>query len=154
MGLACNTIRSAEVVTADGQLVHVDRDAEPDLFWAIRGGGGNVGAVTSIELELFPVPHVYAGCLFWPIDQATRVLSAWRDWIESVPVECESLGRMLQLPDLPFLPDHLRGRAFVLIELAFVGSEADGVELVRSLRALCAGVRHGRDRSRRASSAS
>jgi FAD/FMN-containing dehydrogenase len=135
-GLACESITAADVVTSDGRQVRVDRDTEPDLFWAIRGGGGNVGAVTAVELELFAIPRVYAGCLFWPIDQATRILGAWRGWIEDVPLECESLGRMLQLPDLPFLPDHLRGRAFVLVELAFIGDEVAGAELVRPLREL------------------
>ena len=72
-GLACDTIVAADVVTADGRLIHVDRESEPDVFWAIRGGGGNVGAVTSIELELFSIPQVYAGGLFWPIEQATRI---------------------------------------------------------------------------------
>jgi FAD/FMN-containing dehydrogenase len=135
-GLACNTITAAEIVTADGRLVRADATSEPDLFWAIRGGGGNVGAVTAIELELFPIPSVYAGCLFWPVEQAVPILTAWREWIEAVPVDCEALGRMLQLPDAPFLPEHLRGRSFVLIELAYVGTEADADELVRPLRTL------------------
>ena len=135
-GLACNSIVAAEVVTADGRRVRADRDTEPELFWAMRGGGGNVGAVTAIELELYPIPEIYAGGLFWPIERATEVLNAWRRWIETVPDACESLGRMLQLPDVPFLPEHLRGRAFVLVELAFTGTAADGDALVRPLRDL------------------
>jgi FAD/FMN-containing dehydrogenase len=135
-GLACNSIVSAEVVTADGRRIHANRDTDPELFWAIRGGGGNVAAVTAIELELYPIRDIYAGGLFWPIERATEVLNAWRTWIETVPEACESLGRMLQLPDVPFLPEHLRGRAFVLVELAFTGSAADGDALVRSLRDL------------------
>ncbi|HEY6570021.1 MAG TPA: FAD-binding oxidoreductase [Candidatus Limnocylindrales bacterium] len=135
-GLACNSIRAAEVVTADGRLVRTDRDTEPDLFWALRGGGGNVAAVTALELELFPVAEIYAGALFWPIERATEILNAWRTWIETVPEACESLGRMLQFPDLPFLPDHLRGRSFVLVEAAIIGSEADAAALIRPLRDL------------------
>ena len=104
-GLACNSIVSADVVTADGRLVRADRETEPELFWALRGGGGNVGAVTAIELELFPIAEIYAGALFWPIERAAEILKAWRDWIETVPDACESLGRMLQLPDVPFLPE-------------------------------------------------
>jgi FAD/FMN-containing dehydrogenase len=133
-GLACNSIVAADVVTADGRLVRTDRDTEPELFWAIRGGGGNVAAVTALELELFPVAEIYAGALFWPIERAMEILHAWRRWIETVPVECESLGRMLQLPDAPFLPDHLRGRSFVLVEVAYVGSDVDGAALVKPLR--------------------
>ena len=135
-GLACNSIVAAEVVTADGRLVRTDRDTEPELFWAIRGGGGNVAAVTAIELELFPIAEIYAGALFWPIERAAEILNAWRGWIETVPDECESLGRMLQLPDAPFLPDHLRGRSFVLVEAAFIGTAGDGAALVQPLRDL------------------
>jgi FAD/FMN-containing dehydrogenase len=135
-GLACNSIVAADVVTADGRRVHADRDTEPELFWAIRGASGNVAAVTAIELELYPIPEIYAGALFWPLERATEVLNAWRRWIETVPDACESLGRMLQLPDVPFLPEHLRGRAFALVELAFTGSAAHGDALVRGLRDL------------------
>ena len=135
-GLACNSILAAEVVTADGRLVRVDHETEPELFWALRGGGGNVAAVTALELALFPVAQIYAGALFWPIERATEILNAWREWIETVPDACESLGRMLQLPDLPFLPEHLRGRSFVLVEAAIIGSEAVGAALIRPLRDL------------------
>ena len=135
-GLACNTIVAADVVTADGRRVRVDRDTEPELFWALRGGSGNVAAVTALELELFPVAEIYAGAMLWPIERATEILNAWRAWIETVPDTCESFGRMLQLPDVPFLPDEVRGRSFVLVELAFIGSAADGAALAQPLRDL------------------
>jgi FAD/FMN-containing dehydrogenase len=135
-GLAANSVLAAEVVTADGRHIRADDDHEPDLFWAIRGGGGNFGAVTALELSLYPHSEIYAGCLFWPIERATEILNAWRVWVETVPDECESIGRMLQLPDLDFLPDHLRGRSFVLVEPAFIGSESEGAALVQPLRAL------------------
>jgi len=135
-GLACNSIVSADVVTADGRLVRADRESEPELFWALRGGGGNVGAVTAIELELFPIAEIYAGALFWPIERAAEILKAWRDWIETVPDACESLGRMLQLPDVPFLPEQVRGRSFVLVEAAVIGNASDGAGLLQPLRDL------------------
>ncbi len=135
-GLAANSVLAVELVTAEGRRVRADAQHEPDLFWAVRGGGGNFGAVTAIELELYPVPEIYAGCLFWPIERATEILTAWRAWVDTVPDECESIGRMLQLPDVPFLPDHVRGRSFVLVEPAFVGSESDGAALVQPLRDL------------------
>jgi FAD/FMN-containing dehydrogenase len=135
-GLAVNSVLAAELVTADGRHVRVDEEHEPDLFWAVRGGGGNFGAVTALELELYPHSEIYAGCLFWPIERATEILNAWREWVETVPEECESIGRMLQLPDVDFLPDHLRGRSFVLAEAAFLGSEADGAALLQPLRDL------------------
>ena len=95
-GLACNSIVAAELVTADGRRVRADPDTDPELFWAIRGGGGNVAAVTALELELYPISEIYAGALFWPIERAAEILNAWREWIDTVPDECESLGRMLQ----------------------------------------------------------
>ncbi len=128
-GLACNSIVAAELVTADGRLLRADRDTEPELFWALRGGGGNVAAVTAIELELVPIAQIYAGAMFWPIERAAEILTAWREWIETVPEACESLGRMLQLPDAPFLPEQVRGRSFVLVEAAFIGSASDGAAL-------------------------
>jgi FAD/FMN-containing dehydrogenase len=135
-GLACNSIVAADVVLADGRLVRADRDSEPELFWGLRGGGGNLGAVTALEFELVPLTELYAGALFWPIERATEVLSSWRHWIDTVPDTCESLGRLLQLPDAPFLPEHLRGRSFVLVEAAIIGSEEEGVDLLRPIRAL------------------
>ncbi len=135
-GLACNSIVAADVVTADGWQRTIDRDHEPELFWAIRGGGGNVAAVTALELELVPVAELFAGTLFWPIERAAEVLHVWREWIDGVPESCTSLGRMLQLPDAPFLPEHLRGRSFVLVEAAILATEADGAALVAPLRAL------------------
>src|SRR5262249_26525547 len=135
-GLACNSIVAAELVTADGRLLRADRDTEPDLFWAIRGGGGNVAAVTAIELRLLAVAEIYAGALLWPIERAAEVLRAWRRWIEAVPEACESLGRMLQFPDVPFLPDHLRGRSFAVVEAAILGDAATAAALVQPLRDL------------------
>ena len=136
LGFACNSIVAAELVTADGRRIRTDRETEPELFWALRGGGGNFAAVTAIELELFPIADIYAGALFWPIDRAVEVLTAWRGWIETVPEACESLGRMLQLPDAPFLPDPVRGRSFVMVEVAFIGSATDGAALIQPLRDL------------------
>ena len=135
-GLACNTITAADVVTADGRLRHVDAGADPDLFWAIRGGSGNVAAVTALELRLFPVTEIYAGSLFWPIERAPEVLRAWQAWIRGAPDTCESLGRMLQLPDLPFIPDPVRGRSFVLVEAAILGDAQAAAALVQPLRDL------------------
>ncbi len=135
-GLACNTIVAADVVLADGRIVRTDAETEPELLWALRGGSGNVGAVTALEMELLPLPEIYAGALFWPIERAAEILGAWRAWTDGVPEACQSLGRMLQLPDVPFLPDHLRARSFVLVEAAIIGDASDGDALVAPLRAL------------------
>jgi FAD/FMN-containing dehydrogenase len=135
-GLAANSVLAVELVTADGRHIRTDAENEPDLFWAVRGGGGSFGAVTALELRLEPLSEIYAGCLLWPIERASEILEAWREWVETVPDECESIGRMLQLPDVPFLPEHLRGRSFVLVEQAFLGTETDGAALVQPLRDL------------------
>jgi hypothetical protein len=135
-GLAVNTVAAVELVTADGEIRRVDAETEPDLFWAVRGGGGNFGAVTALELDLLPMTEIYAGCLFWPIERSREVFLAWREWIENVPEACESLVRIFKLPDIPDVPDLLRARSFALVEVAYVGDEADGAALVEPLRAL------------------
>jgi FAD/FMN-containing dehydrogenase len=135
-GLAANSVLAVELVTADGRAVRADAEQHSDLFWALRGGGGNFGAVTAIEFALYPIEQVYAGAFFWPIARAAEILDAWRAWVDTVPPECESIGRLLQLPDVPFLPEHLRGRSFALVEVAFLGSENDGAALVQPFRDL------------------
>jgi FAD/FMN-containing dehydrogenase len=135
-GLSCNSIKSADVVTADGKLVTARPDSEPDLFWAVRGGGGSFGAVTSLEIELLPVTELYAGVLFWPQERAPEILPAWRDWTADLPEEMTSLGRLLNVPPFPDIPEPLRGRSFVVVEAAFLGDEAAGAELLEPLRGL------------------
>ena len=83
--MAANHVSAIELVTADGRLVRADREHEPDLFWALRGGGGSFGIVTAIELELFPIAQAYAGILWYPIDRGPEVLHAWRELTQSDP---------------------------------------------------------------------
>jgi len=135
-GLAANSIRAAEVVTADGREVRADAGSEPELFWALRGGGGSFGIVTALELELFPVRELYGGVLFWPQERAAEVLGAWHEWAAGVPEEMTSLGRLLNVPPLEEVPEPVRGRAFVLVEAAWLGDEAGGAELLAPLREL------------------
>lgn len=135
-GVCANTVLEVELVTADGRFVLADAEHNSDIFWAVRGGSGNFGAVTAIELRLFPLTEIYAGALFWPIERAAEILNAWRGWSADVPDECSSLGRMLQFPPIPDIPEHLRGRSFVLVEAAFLGSREDGEALLSPLRAL------------------
>ena len=135
-GLAANSVLAVELVTADGRLVRADRYHEPDLFWALRGGGGAFGVVTALEFELYPVAEVYAGTLFWPLEQAEQVLNVWRAWAETSPVEMTSLGRLLNMPPLPEIPEQLRGRSFVAIELAYLGRSDEGASHLQVLRAL------------------
>jgi FAD/FMN-containing dehydrogenase len=135
-GLAANSVTAAELVSAEGEHVRVDGDSEPDLFWALRGGGGAFGLVTALEFELYPIHEVYAGVLFFPAERGTEVLRAWRRWIEGVPDELTSVGRFLNFPPLPELPEHLRGRSFVVVEAIYLGDEQSGAELLRPIREL------------------
>jgi FAD binding domain/Berberine and berberine like len=135
-GLAANSVVAVELVTADGSRVRADRDTEPDLFWAVRGGGGSFGVVTAIEFALYPVPEVYAGILFFPFERAAELLGAWREWVDGAPDEVTSVGRLLQFPPLPQVPEPVRGKSFVVVEAAFSGSEEDGAALLQPLREL------------------
>ena len=135
-GLACNSVLAADVVTADGRLLHVDREHEPDLFWALRGGGGSFGIVTGLEFALYPVRELYAGVLCWPQERAAEILHAWQAWTAGVPDSVTSVGRLLNLPPVPEIPERLRGRSFVLVEAACLVSESEGIELLRPLREL------------------
>ena len=135
-GLAANSVVGAEIVTADGEIRRIDAGHEPDLFWAIRGGGGSFGIVTALQFRLYPVAELYAGDLFFPVERAVDVLHAWREWVGGVPDELTSCGRVLHLPPIPQIPEPFRGKSFGLVESAFLGDEADGAELLRPLREL------------------
>ena len=135
-GLAANSVTAAEIVTPDGHLVRADAGHEPDLFWAVRGGGGSVGVVTALEMTLYPVRQLYAGALFFPIQRSAQVLHAWQAWTGTMPDEVTSLGRILRLPSLPEVPELLRGRAFALVEAAYLGDAHTGAALIQPLRQL------------------
>ena len=135
-GLAAHSVTAVEVGTADGRLVRADRDNEPDLFWAVRGGGGNFGVVTAIEIALFETPELYAGAMFWPVERASEVLHAWRRWIETVPDSVTSVGRILHFPPVPDIPEPLRGGSFAVVEAVFTGPESEGTDLTAPLREL------------------
>ena len=135
-GLAANSVTAVELVNADGELVRADADNESELFWALRGGGGSFGVVTALEFQLYPIAEVYAGVLFFPIEHGKEVLHAWRNWIEDVPDEVTSVGRFLQFPPIPDIPEPLRGGSFVVVEATSLLDEAATNELLRPLREL------------------
>ncbi|MEJ3406138.1 FAD-binding oxidoreductase [Rathayibacter sp. YIM 133350] len=135
-GLAVNLVTAIEIVTADGLLRRVDARHEPELFWAVRGGGGNFGVVTAIEMKLFPLAEVYAGVLFFPLAKATPVLNAWRKWSRTVPESVTSVGRIMKFPPLPELPDFLRGQSFVMVEAAMQLPADEADRLLEPLREL------------------
>ncbi len=135
-GFASSHVRAFEVVGADGAASRIDEASDPDLFWALRGGGGRPVIVTSFELELFELREAFGGALMWPIEQAGEIVEAYREWIAGVPVELTSTIKLLRFPSLPTVADALRGRALVSIMLVFTGTEQRGRELVAPLRAV------------------
>ncbi|HEX4519644.1 MAG TPA: FAD-binding protein [Gaiellaceae bacterium] len=135
-GLAANSVTAVELVTADGNFARIDDESEPDLFWAVRGGGGSFGVVTALELELYPTPDLYAGAMFWPVERAGEVLRRWREWAEPLPDEVTTVGRILHFPPFPDVPEPLRGNSVVIVEAVFVGSESEGTAIVAPLREL------------------
>jgi FAD/FMN-containing dehydrogenase len=135
-GLAANSVTAIEVVTADGHLVRADHEYQPDLFWALRGGGGSFGVVTALEFRLFPVTEAYAGALWYPIERGSEVLHAWARLTRGAPDELTTVGRFLRLPPLPSIPAEIRGREFVLVEGYHVGDPARADGLLAPLRAL------------------
>jgi FAD/FMN-containing dehydrogenase len=135
-GLATNSITAVEIVTADGSLVRADADGNADLFWAVRGGGGNFGVVVAIELRLLPIADVVAGMLLWPLEQAPEVVRAWLRWTREVPESVTTSMRLMSFPPLPELPPFLSGRRIVVIDGAVLEDDARAAELLAPLRAL------------------
>jgi FAD/FMN-containing dehydrogenase len=135
-GFACNSVTAIEAVTAEGEAIRIDAENEPDLFWALRGGGGSFAVVTALEFDLHPTPELYAGMLAWPWERASEVLQAWRESLPGLPDAMASLGRLMRFPPLPEIPDFLRGRSLVIVEAVHLGPEAEGAELLAPLREL------------------
>jgi len=135
-GLQANSVTAVELITADGQERRVDADNEPELFWALRGGGGNFGLVTAIEFRLYPLKDVYAGSFFFDYERSGEIFHAWREWTKQVPEEVTTAVRMLQFPPLEEVPEVVRGKSFAVVGAALLTDEDDGFELTRPLRAL------------------
>ena len=135
-GLAANAVTAIELVTPDAQLVRATADVHPDLFWALRGGGGNFGVVTAMEFELFPYGEVFAGMMLWPYERHAEVLHAWHALTETAPEELTTALRIMHFPPLPELPPFLSGRSVVVIDGAYAGSADEGAAAIAALRAL------------------
>jgi FAD/FMN-containing dehydrogenase len=136
-GLACDNLISADVVTADGSLVHASEQENPELLWGLRGGGGNFGIVTSFEFKLHPVgPLVTAGAIFYPGERAGEVLRYYRDWVDSAPDELTTLVNLLTAPPAPFIPEAWHGRPLVAVIGMYAGPTDEGERALRPLREL------------------
>jgi FAD/FMN-containing dehydrogenase len=132
-GLAASSVTAIEMVTADGHYRRVDAETEPDLFWALRGGGGAFGVVTAIEFRLYEYAEVYAGMMLFPWERSSEVMQAWRELTQTLPDEMHASARIMQFPPIPDLPDFLRGRKLVVIEAVYLGDAATGDALMRPL---------------------
>jgi len=134
-GLASDSVIFFEVVTADGQQVRASASENPDLFWALRGGGGGFGAVTGMQIRLYPVTTVYGGSLHYPAEKAADVFAHYREWIAEAPRELSSSIALMNYPPLPIIPEAVRGRSFVIVRGAYAGPAEQGEALLRHWRA-------------------
>jgi FAD/FMN-containing dehydrogenase len=135
-GLQTNAVTAFELVTADGELIRVDAEHEPELFWALRGGGGNYGIVTAIEFGVVEVDELYAGALFFPFERSAEVLHTWNTVRHSFPDELMSWASLLHFPPIPDVPAFARGNSYAVVMAAYLGSEAEGASLMQPLREL------------------
>lgn len=134
-GMTIDNLVSAQVVTADGNKLRASANENPDLFWAIRGGGGNFGVVTEFEFQLHPVgSEVLAGLIVFPFAQAKQVLREYRQFVASIPEELNVWALLRQAPPLPFLPESVHGKKVVVLPVFYVGDMAEGEKLIQPLR--------------------
>ncbi len=136
LGLQCHAVTAVEVVLADGSFVRATAANEPELFWALRGGGTPLGVVTALEFDLHPVDTVVAGLLAWDWTLAERVFAAWAEWAVDAPEAATTSLRLLKTPDEPFVPAQLRGRRVLVIDGAVLGNDAEVADIIAPLRAL------------------
>jgi FAD/FMN-containing dehydrogenase len=134
-GATVDNLLSADVVTARGEIVTASEDENPDLFWAIRGGGGNFGIVTSFEYQLHRVgPIVLAGPVFHPLEDAPAVLRFYREFVAAGPDELTTIFDLSVPPPLPSLPEEVHGKPVVMVGACYAGSPDEGAEIVRPLK--------------------
>ena len=134
--MATNSVTAVELVLGDGTQLRASADENPDVFWAVRGGGGNFGIVTAMEFKLFDIATVYAGMLMWDQQHAAKVLPVWAKWTESAPDCVTTSFRLLNLPPLPELPEFIRGRQLVVIDGAVLAEDDEAEGIIAELRAL------------------
>jgi FAD/FMN-containing dehydrogenase len=136
-GLTIDSLVSADVVTADGHLLRASTEENPDLFWAIRGGGGNFGVVTAFEFNLHPVgPEVLSGLVVHPFEGAGRLLRSYREAVINAPEELTCWVVMRKAPPLPFLPVEWHGREVMIFAMCYAGDLAEGERVTKELRSL------------------
>jgi FAD/FMN-containing dehydrogenase len=134
-GMTVDNLLSADIVTAEGKTVRASETENSDLFWGIRGGGGNFGVVTNFEFQLFPVgPEVLTGLIVFPFDQAKDVLGKYREFIKSIPDDLNVWVVLRKAPPLPFLPEEAHGKEVVILAIFYAGDPAEGEKLIAPLQ--------------------
>ncbi|MFL6238566.1 MAG: FAD-binding oxidoreductase [Actinomycetes bacterium] len=139
-GFSADNVVEFEIVTADGVVRRCTPDTETDLFWAVRGGKGNFGVVTSLTVNLVPVSTIYGGGLIYDGPAADQVFRAYAHWVETLPDEMTTSLALMRLPDLPFVPPPLAGKLTVHLRVAYVGDAAEGERLLAPMRELGAPI--------------
>jgi FAD/FMN-containing dehydrogenase len=134
VGLSCDNLIGAEVVTADGQVVTASEEENEDLFWALRGGGGNFGVVTAFEFRLHPVTEIYGGPLFFDRADAGEVLRAYREFIRDAPEEFGGFPAWQIAPPLPFIPEERHGETMLAFVACWTGPIAEGERVLKPIR--------------------
>jgi FAD/FMN-containing dehydrogenase len=132
-GFACNRVRAIELVTAGGEARTVDADNDPDLFWALRGGGGGYAIVTALHLDLAPIGEIYAGALLFPAAVGAEAVRTYRDWAAGVSDDVTSVVRFLRPPPVPDVPEQLRNVPLLTIDAACIGDRAAGEATIAPL---------------------
>jgi FAD/FMN-containing dehydrogenase len=141
-GMTIDNLVSVDIITAEGKKLRANENDNADLFWAIRGGGGNFGVVTQFEFRLFPVgPEIVAGLIVFPFDQAKQVLTRYRQFVASAPEELNVWALLRKAPPLPFLPENVHGKEVVVLPIFYSGAVAEAEKLIAPLRAF--GDAHG-----------
>jgi len=133
LGLSCDNLVSAEVVTADGQVVTASESEHEDLFWALRGGSGNFGVATSLEFRLHPVDNIYGGPMFFDLADAEAVLRFYRDWIKTAPEAFGGFPAFQIAPPLPFIPEQRHGQTMLAFVACWAGPLDEGEAVLKPL---------------------
>ncbi|MET0305988.1 MAG: FAD-dependent oxidoreductase [Solirubrobacterales bacterium] len=133
-GFACNRVAAIELIDAEGESRTVDAENDPDLFWALRGGGGGYAVVVALQLELLPIAEVYAGALIFPAEAGAAAVRTYRDWAANLPEEVTSVVRFVTPPPIPDVPEPLRGTPLLTIDAACIGGQAEGEATIAPLR--------------------
>jgi FAD/FMN-containing dehydrogenase len=134
-GYAADSVIRAEVVTADGTIVTASADENPDLYWALRGGGGNFGIVTSLQFRLYDTPTIFAGMSFHPVEHALDAFAAYQQWAASEPDEMNSAVLVMRLPPAPSIPEALRGKQVLAVRAFYLGDAGAGRRVLAPLLA-------------------